>query len=322
VEIIPPLALEGALVMRHLAIVPVALLLLVAPALSQEPASTVGSPIPSSSAVDPRGDVDTVVARLMTFDRNNDGKVAIEELPERMRTLLTSGSQPLDREALRSLATQSRQQTIFGGLSGSRYGFGDVGFPSGDTTSSLIEGAIDDLRLPAPERERALAIGQQFVDTMKAHATAALLATVTPVLSPTQLQAFRADLARKIERHTIETPDGGHATLILRPNLELALRSYGLSSSQLLQAIPSLQTYEESLRFDDRRRATFLARMRSVLSADDLTDLEAALQRRPLVKNVIVLTTNSTVDTARIVTQFATMRAAIANQAVANLAID
>jgi hypothetical protein len=274
-----------------------------------------------SSAVDPRANVETVVARLMTFDRNNDGKVAVEELPERMQTLLTTGGQPLDREALRSLATQSRQQSIFGGLSGGGYGFGDVGFPSGDTTSSLIEGAIDDLRLPAPARERALAVGQQFVDAMKADAMSALLATVTPVLSPTQLQAFRADLDRKIERHSIETPDGGHATLILRPNLELALRSYGLSSSQLLQAIPSLQTYEESLRLDERRRVELLAQMRSVLSAGDLADLDAALQRRPLVKNVMVLTTNSNVDSARIVTQFAATQAAIANQSLANQAL-
>lgn len=306
--------------MRHLAIIPVTLLALATPAFAQQPAPTVIT-TRLFSAVDPRADVDTVVARLMSFDRNKDGKLAVEELPERMQTLLTSGDQPLDREALRSLATQSRQQTIFRGLSGSGYGFGDLGFPSGDTTSSLIDGAIDDLRLPAPARERALAVGRTFVDTMKADATAALLGALTPVLSPTQLQAVRAELDRKIEKHTIETPGGGHATLIFRSNLELEMRRLGLSSSQLLVAIPLLQTYEASLRLDDRRRGELLAQLRDVVSADDVTDVEAALQRRPLVKNVTVLHAGPQADIASVVAQFAATQTAIANQALASQAI-
>ena len=304
--------------MRQLAIVPVALFALAPPAFAQQPAPTVVT-TKLFSAVDPRADVETVVARLMSFDRNNDGKVAIEELPERMQTVLTSGTadgQPLDREALRNLATQSRQQTIFRGLSSGGYGFGDHGFPSGDTTSSLIDGAIDDLRLAAPARERALAVGRTFVDTMKVDATAALLLTLTPVLSPAQLQAVRTELDRKLEKHTIETPGGGHATLIFRPNLELEMRRMGLSSSQLLVAIPSLQTYEASLRLDDRRRGELLAHLRDVLSADDVADVDAALQRRPLVKNVTVLQAGPQADIARVVAQFAATQAAIANQAI------
>ena len=306
--------------MRHLAIVPVALLSLATPVFAQRPAPIVVKPTPLS-ALEPRVDVETVVARLMSFDRNDDGKVAVEELPERMQPLLASagapGDRPLDREALRSLAAQARPQTMVRGFSGGGYGFGDVGFPAGDTTSSLIDGAIDDLRLPASARERALAVGRQFVDTMRADAAAGLLATLTSVLSPTQLEAFSTVLSRKSEMHTIDTPDGRHATLVIRPNLEQTLRKFGLTSSQLLQAVPSLLTYEASLRLDDRRRAELLAQLHGILGADDRADLEAALQRRPLVKNVMVLQTNGEADVARLVTQFAAMLATVTtNQAI------
>ena len=39
-------------------------------------------------------------------------------------------------------------------------------------------------------------------------------ATLTPVLSPTQLEEFSTVLSRKSEMHTIDTPDGRHATLV------------------------------------------------------------------------------------------------------------
>jgi len=305
--------------MRHFAVVPVALFSFATPAFAQQPAATPTAAMPFS-APEPRVDVETVVARLMSFDRDHDGKVAVEELPQRMQPLLMSAGapdgQPLDRAALRNLATQARAQTFVQGFSSSGYGFGDVGFPSGDTTSSLIEGAIDDLQLPGATRERALAVGRQFVDTMKADASAVLLRTLTPVLSPTQLEALSAELSRKVEKHTIETPDGRQATVVVRPNLEQALRKHRLSSSQLLVAIPSALAYETSLRLDDRRRADLLTQLHGVLSADDRTELDAKLQRRPLVKNAMVLHTNSEVDAERLLASLVSMQATIANQRI------
>ena len=305
--------------MRHLAVVPVALLSLATPTFAQQPAPAAVEPTLFSNQ-EPRLNVETVVARLMSFDRNNDGKVAVEELPQRMQPLLTSAGapadRPLDREALRNLAVQARPQALVQVFSGGGYGFGDVGVPSGDTTSSLIDGAIEDLRLPSAARERALVVGRQFVDTMKAEAAAALLETLTPVLSTTQLETVSAEIGRKVQRHTIETPDGRHATLVIRPNLEQAIRKFGLSSSQLLEAIPASLTYETSLRLNDRRRAGLLAQLHDVLSADDRADLEAALQRRPLVKNAMVLHTNSEVDATRLLTQLAAMQAPLSTNHV------
>src|SRR5438128_8455555 len=72
-----------------------------------------------------------VVARLMSFDLNHDGRVARSELPERMQSLLTrgdtSGDEALDVAEVRKLAdVPARKETVRGFQSGS-YGFGDGG---------------------------------------------------------------------------------------------------------------------------------------------------------------------------------------------------
>ena len=298
--------------MKQVAIVPIALLAFATPALAQFPEVKPNSLVATGSRVT----VETVLTRLMSFDRNNDGKVAVEELPERMQPLLASASEPLDRNGLRNLATQTRSTIFVPGVAGGGYGFGDTGFPTGDTTSSLIDGAIEDLRLPASSRERALAVGRQFVDIMKADADAALLKTLMGVLSPAQLKAFTVELRRKSEVHPIDTPDGRHITLVIRPNFEQTLRKYGLTSAQLLKAIPSLATHDASLRLNDQRRAALLTQLSDVLAADDRADLEAALQRRPLVKNVMVMQANSAGDAVKLVAQLTAMASGIAGPSV------
>ena len=58
-------------------------------------------------AVNPAVNPDIVIARLMTFDRDNDGRLVKSELPERMQNLLAadaSGDQALDRDEIRAMA--------------------------------------------------------------------------------------------------------------------------------------------------------------------------------------------------------------------------
>ena len=82
--------------MRHLALALAALLSGTATAFAQRPAPVVVRPMPPTpeSSVN----VDLVVARLMSFDRNHDGAVAMEELPERLQPLVAraGGTGPLD----------------------------------------------------------------------------------------------------------------------------------------------------------------------------------------------------------------------------------
>src|SRR5262245_51406085 len=56
-----------------------------------------------------RVSVDEIVERIMAFDKNKDGKVTRDELPERMHHLIAEGDTnkdgALDRDEIRKLAT-------------------------------------------------------------------------------------------------------------------------------------------------------------------------------------------------------------------------
>ena len=143
----------------------------------------------------PQTPPEVVVTRLMSFDRNHDGRITVDELSERMQGLVARGDRggdgALDAAEIRTLAVapalgQGKDfSSVFG--NGSGYGFGDeVGFSS----RMHIEGAIDDLRLASDRRDRALAIASAFADRHAKQAMADLMATMTPLLSQEELRVF------------------------------------------------------------------------------------------------------------------------------------
>ena len=78
-------------------------------------------------------DPEMVITRLMSFDRNNDGRVVSDELPERMHDLVVRGDKSsdgaLDRAEVRQLATTpGTQRPILNAQQVSIYGFGDTSF--------------------------------------------------------------------------------------------------------------------------------------------------------------------------------------------------
>src|SRR6516165_6013695 len=86
--------------------------------------------------------VDDVVARLMAFDKNKDGKITRDELPERMQFLIDLGDTnkdgALDRDEIKKLATSRRR-------------VGPDFAPLG------IERIVDDLKLSGNKKDRAVA---------------------------------------------------------------------------------------------------------------------------------------------------------------------
>src|SRR4051794_40741049 len=88
-------------------------LLLIGTALTRQPGEPpprrgAGGP-PPGPGQGPRGvPADDLVERVMAFDKNKDGKVTREELPERMHHLIEQGDTnkdgALDRDELRALA--------------------------------------------------------------------------------------------------------------------------------------------------------------------------------------------------------------------------
>ena len=162
-----------------------------------------------------RVSADDVVGRLMQFDRNNDLKIAIDELPERMQTLVVRGDKSddllLDRSEIRRMTAIGPEMPVlfrspqFGG-----YGFGDA---FGLFSRVHIENSIEDLRL-APEAAE---------------------------------EAKRLALAQVEDFERTARPDAGK-------------------------------------QLNDERRAVLIARLSSVLTEEERGNLNAALARRPLVR--------------------------------------
>ena len=141
---------------------------------------------------------DDVVARLMSFDRNNDGKIEKAELAERMYTVMdrgdANGDGCLDRSELLTLATAKPAAAAVRGFGHGSYMVG----PDTEVSSRLhLEGALDDLRLEAARKEPALAIVTTFSQALDADAQAELLDVMKAILSPEQLTTLTTALEQE-----------------------------------------------------------------------------------------------------------------------------
>ena len=253
---------------------------------------------------------DTVVARLMTFDTNHDGKVARAELPERMQPLLSRGNvnddDALDPAELRRLA-QAPPPLVNGRVQPGRYGFIDEGF---QFDSKLhIDGALDDLRLAGVTREKAFEIARSFQEGRTDRANADLMATMTRLLNPAQLAEFKDAFDRKaVNVPAIQvggvmffgaTPQeaAGQRKIVshvLMTGFEPAgvIQRADLSDDARQQAMKAIDEYQArtSGRLLDVDRHALLDQLRGVLDDQQRDDLRAALERRPLAKQGFPIT--------------------------------
>lgn len=284
--------------MRRQSVLLMTLLTLGVIAPAQAQLATIAIPPP------PQMTPDTVVARLMTFDTNHDGKVARAELPERMQPLLSRGNvnddDALDPSELRRLA-QAPPPLVNARVQPGRYGFLDEGF---QFDSKLhIEGALDDMRLAGATREKAFEIASGFQEGRTARAAADLMAAMSRLLNPAQLAEFKdafdrkpagvpaiqvggvtffgatpqeAAGQRKVVSHVIVT-GFEPARVIQRAELSDAARQ---------EAMKAIDEYQARLsgRLVDAERHALLDDLRGVLDDQQRDDLRAALERRPLAK--------------------------------------
>jgi hypothetical protein len=246
-------------------------------------------------------DPEIVVARLMTFDRDRDGLVVKSELPERMQNLIAadaSGDGALDRAEVRKLATPlpvhmaAAAATVpgfAGGRGGGGYTFGDQVSLS---TRSHVEGALDDLKLPAATRDQALGIIRPFMDRLEADASAVLLKEVEDLLKPHQFETFRLSIDRQLSAHEPQTPvvrtqpDGTKFQILIRrgPDPAQLINAFGLRGEDAKAANAALDGFKARIRPGDVDREALLDELDGVLSSEERENFGAALQRRPLVK--------------------------------------
>ena len=150
---------------------------------------------------------DVVVDRVMSFDRDHDGRVTKEELPDRMHNLLSDATGgTLDSAAVRTRAmTAAAMRAGAAAATATGRGFqGSGGYTFGDqislSTRPHVEGALDDLRLPALTREQALAIVTPFMEKLEADAIAKLVSELHFVLTVGQLTNFRTMVERQLSK--------------------------------------------------------------------------------------------------------------------------
>jgi len=256
------------------------------PALEVQTFSFIGGPAGLTSRATP----DDVVARLMSFDRDKDGKIAPSELPERMQPLVMRGDADLDgtldAKEVRTLALAPTAPVTARGFQSGGYGFADeVGVSS---TRTHIDGALDDLGLPGVTRQDAGAIAIAFMDALEADATANLTRELSPVLTPDQLKEVETalDQPQQNRRFFLTRRQNGLDTrIVISGPLEVKIEQLGLKDAEKKEALAAIDRYKARLRLNDADRTALLEPMKDLLSDEQRDNLRAALARRPLVKN-------------------------------------
>ena len=243
---------------------------------------------PGASAA--RLSVDDVLARMMTFDRDRDGRVATSELSERMQGLVARGDRSrdgaLDESEIRMLATA--QQFAVRSLQSSGYGFADsVGLSS----RNHIENSIDDLRLAPSARQEAKRIAMAFVDEFEAAAVTNLRQALAPVITEQQLAQLEASLTRfhgvtTVVMQTVPNETRSSAPVASASSLDVSrlLVRQQLPSEQMRAVAAAADAFRSERQLDDARRSELVARLCDVLTSEESENLRAALTRRPLAK--------------------------------------
>jgi hypothetical protein len=197
-------------IQRWLASALLAGLVLAGASVAQPPGDKAGPPR-EPSRVAPIS-ADDITERIMSFDKNKDGKVTRDELPERMHHLIELGDTnkdgALDEGEIRKLATRLAVTPGGFGIGGAvrlgpgpgpgtrgRFGVGGAIRLGPDA----IEGVVDDLKLPATKRDQAMAAvkaHQENVRKLMDRARAELLEKMRGILSEEEFKDFTAALDR------------------------------------------------------------------------------------------------------------------------------
>jgi hypothetical protein len=158
--------------------------------------------------------VEDLVRHVMSFDRNGDGKVTRDELPERMHYLFELGDTnrdgALDRDELTRLAEKIRQtETARGPGPGGPGRPGGPGGPNGPGRAAPIEmrRALAELKLEAKQQEEARKIFDDFDEKerkVRDEARTDLLARLKDMLTAEQFTRFKEEMDRRPPR-----PPGG-----------------------------------------------------------------------------------------------------------------
>jgi hypothetical protein len=169
--------------------------------------------------------VDDMVEHLMSFDKNKDGKLTKDELPERMHDLIAKGDTnkdgALDKEEIKKLAADLAKDRplLAGGLGGGfppgpggRGGFGNRGSAATMLPARAVERALEDLKLSGAAKEKANAAVKAYRERLRQLTELArtdLLLTMTDLLNEAEFKKFKAAVDRQPDFSERPIPPGG-----------------------------------------------------------------------------------------------------------------
>jgi hypothetical protein len=201
-----------SIIRRSLAVALFTGLALAAAGTAQPPGQTKGPP-KGFAPLSPLG-VEDVLARIMAFDKNKDGKITRDELPDRMQHLFEPGDTnkdgALDRDEIRKLAARQPAGGDVGfGAGPVRIGAGPGPGPRGgfgiqiadaiQGGPDVVAGVVDDMKLAGAKRDQAMAAAKAHHENVRRlmdQARAELLETMRGILSAQEFKDFQAALDR------------------------------------------------------------------------------------------------------------------------------
>ena len=144
--------------------------------------------------INPRLGGDGIVERLMTFDKNKDGNLTKDELPERLQNLIEKGDLnkdgALDKDEIRKRAATP-------GIIGNGDGRGEARRGDGPVN---LERVIDDLAVRGEKRQRARAAVQSHQNEVRKFlekSQAELLEKMKGILTDDEFNEFKAAVERQ-----------------------------------------------------------------------------------------------------------------------------
>jgi Spy/CpxP family protein refolding chaperone len=250
---------------------------------------------------------DELVERIMSFDKNKDGKVTKDELPERMHYLLELGDTnkdgALDKDEIKALAAKLQREgpprRPGAPPAPGRDGDGPPPPPPPPPGPGGPERALEELRLSDKQKEQAHKILDAHHEEMR-KLRDKLLKEMKDVLDKDQFERFKDAVERTpppppgrpgappppppdrrpgADAPPPPPPPGGPGG---PGGLERALDELKLSDKDKEKAHKVLQGHHEKMRkLFEQAREDLLKDMKDVLNKDQLEQFKKAMERRP-----------------------------------------
>ena len=247
---------------------------------------------PPMAPLPERGGVEIIIGRVMSFDANGDGHVAAVELPQRMQDIVTRGDRngdaALDREEVRAIASSS---PVIGEGKGVPPVTRQIRVTVRDLRNPGFAGLIDDLKLPPDRRAgalTALAQAEQDITRTLAASLETLRNEVRALVTEEQFAAL--DNAIRNHGNSVREFLNVFAAPAARPSgpipafdVDRAVRGLGLASDTVAGVKAASDRHLERTLVLATDRSGLLRRMTPVLTAEEVGDFAASLDRHSLI---------------------------------------